>query len=112
MCFVLFTFLYDIDVFCFVYISVGYRCILFVYVYLGYPYIWFVYVVGYRRILLGNVGYLYFVCLHLWDISVFCLFTFRGYRCILFVYLCGISMYFVLFLYVGYRCILFLFIFM
>ena len=69
---------------------------------------------------------MYFVCLHLFMISMyFVLFTYVGYRCILLVCFCGISMYFVclcicrismyfvfVYLHAGYRCILFLFIFM
>ena len=90
------------DVFCFLYIYVGYR------VY----FVLFTFHVGYRCILfclrLCRIS-MYFVlftfmwdiecilfCLHsMWDIDVFC-----------FVYVCGISVYF-LYIYVGYRCILF-----
>ena len=74
MYFVLFTFMEDIDVFCFVYVSVGYRCILFCLHLWRIP-MYFVLFTFMEDI---NVIFVYiyggyrcnFFCLHLWRISM------------------------------------------
>ena len=98
MYFVLFTNVNVISVFCFVYINVGYQCILFCLRLWDISVFCFVYV---------NVNIsMYFVLLHKRlqkDIrSIFYFNVYVGYRCILFCFhSCGISVYFVN-VYVGY----------
>ena len=98
---VLFTFMEDIDVFCFVYIYGGYRCI-----YGGFDVVRFVYIYGGYRCSS--------FCLHLWRISMYFRFVYIyvGYRCRilyfrLFTFMEDIDVICFVYIYGGYRCNLF-----
>ena len=93
MYFVLFTVMWDIDVFCFVYIHVRYQYILFC-LHSCVISIYFVYVCGIL---------VYFVLFMFVGYQCFVLFTFVGYQCVLFcLRLWDISVFCFVYVYVGY----------